>query len=199
MPRTILVFLLFACASCESPEERISRLQSELLKALGERDYFEIDLEKQKIRLPLPPSPELAEARKTRISELKKEADAFQRESLSDKARERLELLTAQLNEVVKRGAGAFFDPVKCVLSAEICDKLRKTGPESDEMLQRLPAYYIEVERRWQIPDRARAQLAAEQSLLVLDQLESAGKHTLPVRLSVKDYIGLCRSSLLLR
>lgn len=198
LPRYAILCFLLLFIACESPHDRISRLQTELLTALGERDYFEIKTGKQLARLPLPPSPELAQSRKLRVSEINLETHSFENEKLTDEDQKRLDQLCANLNEMVKRGDGAFFDPGKCVLNDDIRQKIEQGDLEYNNiLLQKIPEYYAEVERRWQTPDPARARMAAERSLAVLDWLEKMGAASMPARLAVKDFICLCKSAVL--
>ncbi len=198
LPRAACLFLLFFLLACETPQAKISRLQSELLSALGTRDFFEIKLGQQVLQLPLPPSPELAEARKLRVSEINLETYSFDNEKLNKDDQQRLAQLSAQLNELVKRGNGAFFDPVKCVLGDVLRVNLAAGNQQHTQiLLDTIPAYYEEVARRWQSPDRLRARSAAAESLLVLESLEKMGDHANPARLAVKDFICLCQSAVL--
>lgn len=197
MPRCAPLFVFLVFMGCESPHDKISRLQGELLTALGERDYFEIVAEKQKIRLPLPPAPELAAARKVKISEINLETYSMDSKKLNAEDQQRLQDLCGYLNQIVQRGNGAFFDPTKFVL-AEVLSAQQTTGA-TEQILQKMPEYYAEVERRWQTPDPARAQVAAEQSIRVLEQLEKMGDRALSARLAVKDFMGLCHSAVLMQ
>ena len=196
--RRISFCFLLSFAACESPHDKISRLQSELLTVLGEQDFYEIRTKKQTIRLPLPPSPELADARKQLVLDINLETYSFENENLSEPDQKRLNLLCTNLKEMVKRGNAAFFDPAKCVLTDELLKNLQSGDQSVLEVLcQKIPEYYAEVERRWQAPDPGRANVAATKSLLVLDDLEKIGDKASPARLAVKDFICLCHSAVL--
>jgi hypothetical protein len=197
-PALPVCFCCFFCWLAKPRKQKSSRLQSELLSALGTRDFFEIKLGQQVLQLPLPPSPELAEARKIRVAEINLEAYSFDNEKLNKDDQQRLAQLSAQLNELVKRGNGAFFDPVKCVLGDVLRENLAAGNQQHTQiLLDTIPAYYEEVARRWQLPDRKRSRSAAAESLLVLESLEKMGDQANPARLAVKDFICLCQSAVL--
>lgn len=184
--------------ACENPNEKISRLQEELLTALGERDYFEIKWEKQSLKLPLPPEPALAAARSTKISEINTAVYSLEHASLNEKEKQRFEQLRVQLDAILKRGNGAFFDPVKCVIPYASKETPALLNPAFQKiLLGKIPEYYAEVERRWQTPDAARARQAAAESLLVLDWLDSLPGENVEPRWAVKDFICLCQCAVL--
>jgi hypothetical protein len=198
LPRCLVVVVLCLAVACESPNEKISRLQGELLTALGERDYFEIKWEKQSLKLPLPPEPALAAARSAKIVEINAETYAMEHANLNDKEKQRFEQLSVQLEAILKRGNGAFFDPTKCVLPLEPKDNPALSNPAFLKiLLAKIPEYYAEVERRWQLPDTVRAGQAAAQSLLVLDWLEEVPGDPTESRYAIKDFICLCQCAVL--
>ncbi len=198
LPRCLVVVVLCLAVACESPNEKISRIQGELLTALGERDFFEVKLNEQVLKLPLPPAPDLAAARSAKISEIKVETYALEHANLNGTEKQRFEQLSVQLDAILKRGNGAFFDPTKCVLPLESKDNPALTSPAFLKiLLSKIPEYYAEVERCWQSPDPARARQAAAQSLLVLDWLEGLQEDATGARLAVKDFISLCHCAVL--
>lgn len=198
LPRCLVVLVLCLAVACESPNEKISRLQGELLTALGERDYFEVKLEEQSLKLPLPPEPSLAAARSAKIAEINAETYTLEHANLKAKEKQRFEQLSVQLDAMLKRGNGAFFDPGKCVLPLDTKESPALANPAFLKFfLGKIPEYYAEVERRWQSPDPARARMAAAQSLLVLDWLEGVPGDTTAPRLAIKDFICLCKCAVL--
>jgi hypothetical protein len=199
LPLRFCLFILLFLTACESTQDKITRLQSELLTALGERDCFEIKTDKKTWQLPLPPAPELLESRKIAITAIMKEAFFLHTKQLNPADKNRLMVLTNQLNAILATGNNVFFDPLKCVLPKDLCAVLESgdTGT-AHILLQKIPEYYTEVERRWQKPDHMRAATAAGQSMAILDVLANTSGMTDPARMSVKDFICLCRSACLL-
>jgi len=188
------VFLLFLfLMSCESPEEKISRLQSQTLAALGVGDSFEIKTKSQTFKLALPPAPEKAEQCAKQILAIRQEANMLDIESLSAADQQRLRGLNAILVALVQGGDGSAFDPTKCV----VADLLKGNFKDSTTkiLLEKIPEYYAEVERRWQPPNKLRAQSAAQQSLQALDMLHEMGADADQAKLAVKDFIGMCQSA----
>ena len=193
LSRFVFILIILSLLSCESPPEKISRLQRETLNVFGAGDYFEVKSKTMTVRLPLPPEPSQAESWASRISEINLEAYSFDNERLSAEDQKRLQELNSQLSEIEQRGKGAFFDPNTCVLTEVLTEN---TDPKfSSLMLQKIPLYYAEVERRWQIPSRIQAQNAAKKSLQVLDLLDKMGDQSYLARLAVKDFIALCLST----
>jgi hypothetical protein len=198
LPRCLVVVVVCLAVACESPNEKISRLQGELLTALGERDYFEIKLEEQSLNLPLPPEPALAAARSAKISEINTETYSLEHANLNGKEKQRFEQLSVQLDAILKRGNGAFFDPTRCVLPIEWKDNPALAKPAFMKLLlAKIPEYYAEVERCWQSPDPVRARQAAAQSLLILDWLDELPYDNTSARMAIKDFICLCQCAVL--
>lgn len=199
MPRYIPVILFFTVffAACESSHEKISRLQSDFLMALEGGDFFEIPLGKEKLKLPLPPAPEMAAQRQKKIAALQGEAQGISTAGLSPEDQRRLTQLTAQLDEMVKRGGAVFFDPVRYDISGVLQENVPKGGNFTRILLEKIPAYYAEIERRWQSTTPARADQAANKSVKSLELLEKMGSEADAARLSVKDFIGHCHSEVL--
>ncbi len=189
---SVLLFTLFLGA-CESSQDKISRLQSETLAALLVSDSFEIKTKSQTFKLALPPTPEKAALRGQRILAIRQEASSFDSESLSPLEQERLRDLNAILAALVQGGNGSTFDPTKCVVADLLKDN--PNGSTAKILLQKIPEYYAEVERRWITPNKARAHTAAQQSLQSLDILHEMGDEAYPASLAVKDFIGMCQSA----
>ena len=196
MPRfSALIFILFLIA-CESPRDKITRLQSETLAAIGVRDSFEIKTKSKIYKLALPPTPEKAVECAGRISAIHLEANSLDLESLSATDQQRLRDLNAILTALVQAGNGSTFDPGKCVVADLLNDN--NSGSTAKILLEKIPEYYAEVERRWQQPDKSRAQNAAQQSLRSLDILNEMGDDAFRAKLAVKDFIGMCQSAVCL-
>ena len=188
-----VILILFLLPSCESPQEKISRLQSETLKALIPGDFFEIKTTSIHLRLPLPPEPAQAASSANRIAAIHLETSSLETEKLNAEDQKRLQQLNRQLNEMVQRGKGAFFDPTQCVLS-----KIRQGKTDRADikiLLKKIPEYYAEVERRWQAPNPERAKIAAAASMPALDWLAEMGDEAQPACFAVKDFIGRCQSA----
>lgn len=190
----LLSFLFFA--ACESSQDKIFRLQSETLATLLVSDSFEIKTKSQTFKLVLPPAPENAALRAQRILAIRLEANSFDLESLSADEQQRLRDLNAILAALVHDGGGSAFDPTKCVVADLLKDN--SNGNTTKILLQKIPEYYAEVERRWIPPNKARAQTAAQQSLQSLDILHEMGDEAYLARLAVKDFIGMCQSAVCL-
>lgn len=193
MLRYSALLLLLTLMSCESPEGKISRLQSETLELLSSSDFFVIKTQSQTIKLALPPAPEKAELCAQRVPAILKELNSMDTTSLSAADRQKLAGLKAIVETLAKEGIGSAFDPNKYVV-ADLLDGSFKDGT-GKLLLEKIPEYYTEVERRWQAPAKLRAQDAARQSLRSLDILQKSGAEADQARLAVKDFIGMCQSA----
>lgn len=193
MLRYPALLLILALISCESPEDKISRLQSETLALLGSGDFFVFNTQSRTIMLALPPSLENAAQCAQRIPRISQEINVIDAASLSATDQERLERLKTIVETLANKGADSAFDPNKCVIADLLADDLR--GETGKVVLEKIPEYYAEVERRWQQPNSFRALQAAQQSLRSLDMLQEMGSDADRARLAVKDFIGMCQSA----
>jgi hypothetical protein len=195
-------FGLLSCLiwmSCNSSADKLSAVQHDLMAFLGEKVYFEIKTSKTVLKLPLPPEPMSPDARLQAIKRMMASWQSIPRTALQDASdQKRFDDLGALLEVLDKRGGGAFFDPKRMVLP--MLDNTAPTNLPKAELatfLTQIPAYYAEVERRWQSPDSQKAQEAADQSLKVLQRLETLSGSDSPAFYAVKDFICMCQSAVL--
>ena len=202
-PTLLLAFLFLI--SCHSPEARLAHLQHNFWEKFARQDFFEIKLQNETLYLPLPPSLEQTGHQKTLAAQLQKEANALEKDKLSLESQKQLLQLRAALADCVKqreRGS-AFFDPSSCCISAKL--KQFSEHPELSLLLEKIPAYYTQIEQRWQMPDHRFVSKAVQESQIALDLLKILGERSggkmadqaEAAKVAVKDFIGLCQSALL--
>ncbi|MBC7775006.1 MAG: hypothetical protein H7246_06155 [Phycisphaerae bacterium] len=203
MLKHALLPTLFFLLSCNSPEARFKRLQHDFWEKFAQQDFFEIKLKNEVLHLPLPPNSPPSEQQKSWAERLQKEANSIEKEELSGENQKQLIQLRAALEDCVAHAGGAFFDPSRCVV-------LKPLQQFSDHeelllLLEKIPAYYAQIEQRWQTPDARFVLKAVTESQNTLDLLNGLEKksggeivaQTGEARAAVKDFIGLCQSALL--
>jgi hypothetical protein len=107
------------------------------------------------------------------------------------------------LDDCVAHAGTPFFDPSGCDVSGQL--KQFSDHPELPLLLEKIPAYYAQIELRWQIPDRRFVSKAVDGAQTALDLLhgleKGSGKEVVArtgaARAAVKDFIGLCQSAML--
>lgn len=197
MFRPISLFALLTLLSCNRAEDRLDRLQHDFWEHFGRQDYFAIQLPDERLLLPLPPHRGQHGDRVLWAKELLKSAQNIPVEALSLPSQTQLHQLKSALEDLVHRTDGVFFDPSRCGLSHHL---LRYGGqPCGRVLLEHIPAYYAEVERRWQTPDVRFVPKAVEEALGSLEILSKNEGETEAARWAVKDFIGLCQSAAVLR
>ena len=120
--------------------------------------------------------------------------------------RQRLEVLGRAVNDLVLHGVSIPSDQVCTQIADPFQQVLKYNNPElTQRFLEQLPAYFTEMEQRWQSPASHKIPeviLEATTALDALQQLEQqspdAWKNNFTAaRMALKDYIGLCQSALL--
>ena len=99
----------------------------------------------------------------------------------------------------------AFFDPSRCVVSGQL--QQFSNHPELPIVLEKIPAYYAQIEQRWQIPEHRFVAKTVDASMSTLDMLHGLAKNsgvegvarTEAARCAIKDFIGLCQSAILVK
>jgi len=205
MFKPIALFALLSLLSCNRAEDRFARLQHEFWEQFGRQDFYEIQLPAERLLLPLPPRGTRHGEQLTGAKKLLESAQGMPSEALSHQSQTRLLQIRSALEDLVHRSGGVFFDPSRCGLSSHL--RRYAEQPECGVLLANIPAYYAEVERRWQMPDARFVPKAVDEALGALDLLTKIGGGTgeqssgeaAAARWAVKDFIGLCQSSALLR
>ncbi len=203
MKKFVLLSALFYLCSCNTPEARLRRLQHDFWETFARQDYFEVRLKNEVLHWPLPPASGQSEEQKSLAESLQKEAKAIDKEGLSAAGQKQLAQLSAALDDCVANAGLAFFDPSRCVISGQL--QQFSDHPELPLLLEKIPAYYAQIEQRWQIPDSRYVSSAVDASQTALDLLngpeKSSGGGMVALkgaaRLAIKDFIGLCQSALL--
>jgi hypothetical protein len=194
------LFLLFLASACDTPQSRFESLQRDFWEKFARQDSFEIALEGRSIRLPLPPSSSQPAERGNLAESLRERAYSIENEKLSAENQSKLAQLRAALDEIRQHPEGGFFDPARCAVAASLRDLRAEQAPI---FLEKIPAYYAEVERRWRMPEPRLVAKAVAESQAALDILKTLEKDwsaenrsTLEAsRAAIKDFIGLCQSA----
>lgn len=186
-----LLFSLTALTSCETPGDKLARLQHELLTILQHREYFEFKVGKQMLRWPLPPSEAVAAKNRLKVQEMQQELQTIDLTDLPATQREAIILFQQTIEDIAARGGGGVFDPLQCVVYRQLEESL-KDPALAQAMIQQVAAYYQEVENRWQPPASARAIQAARESVQTFHWLENQQAPEAAL-LAVKDFMAHCR------
>ncbi|MFN0034257.1 MAG: hypothetical protein ACKVUS_04265 [Saprospiraceae bacterium] len=189
--------------SCNSPETRLDRLQHRFWEKFARQDFFEIRLENEVLHLPLPLAASPPEEQKTLALSLRKEAHSIEKEKLGTESQKQLAQLCAALDDLAASSGNPFFDPSRCAISQHLRQYSERAGLLL--FLEKIPAYYAEVERRWQTPDGRFVPKAVAESQTALDLLNAVEEKSegeisaraRAARAAVKDFIGLCQSAFL--
>jgi len=204
MQKPSLLLALIFLISCNSPEARLERLQHDFWEKFARQEFFEIKLKDEVLHLPLPPSSELPIAQKALVEKLHQEANSIEKEKLGDESQKQLAQLRLALGDCVAQAGNSLFDPSRYTFSMRLHQF--SEHPDLPLFLEKIPAYYAQIEQRWQRPDIRFVQKAVDESQITLDLLEVLEQKSNGVlaerartaRAAVKDFIGLCQSALLL-
>jgi hypothetical protein len=202
MSKYVALFALFFLLSCNTPETRLKRLQQDFWEKFAQQDFFEIRLKNEVLHLPLPYTPEQPGQQKTWAERLQKEAQSLEKEKLSVDAQKQLAQLSAALEDCIRREGSPLFDPSRCAISKSL--QQYSAHPEISVLLEKIPAYYTQIEQRWQTPHTRYVAKAVNESQIALDLLkglEETSERELgaQARGAIKDFIGLCQSAVLIK
>jgi hypothetical protein len=198
----LLSTLCFLC-SCNTPEARLARLQHEFWEKFARQDFFEVRLKNEVLHWPLPPAAAASGQQKSLAESLQQEAKKIDKEGLSEAGQKQLAQLMEALDDCVAHAGASFFDPSRCVVSGQL--QQFSDHPELPVLLEKIPAYYAQIEERWQIPEHRFVAKTVDASMTTLDVLHGLAKNsgsegvsrTEAARSAIKDFIGLCQSAML--
>ncbi|MFN0214026.1 MAG: hypothetical protein ACKVT2_07200 [Saprospiraceae bacterium] len=195
------LFGLIFMFSCNSPDTRFRQLQLEVWQKFARHDFFEIHLKNEVLYMPLPPSIPLDSQRKSWVNSLQSEAQSIDLQSLSLENQKKMLQLRAVLQDFSESTDAAFFDPSNFVVLKHL--QRFSDNPELTQLLDKIPAYYAQIEQNWRKPELRFVQKAVDQSQITLDFLDDLAKKSngeiganlAAARAAVKDFIGLCQST----
>jgi hypothetical protein len=197
----LLPVLLLCLFSCNSPEARLEHLQHDFWEKLARQDFFEIKFKNEVLHLPLPPASDPSAQQKSWAVKLQQEARSIEKEKLSADQQKQLAQLSAALDDCVAHAGNPLFDPARCAVSEQL--QAYREHPEFSVLLEKIPAYYAQIEQRWQTPDVRFVPTAVAKAQSALDLLDTHQKKTeklgqIPAaQAALKDFIGLCQSAVL--
>jgi hypothetical protein len=198
MPKMRNTSLLLAAAllliSCNAPADQLQRAQHEFWENFARKDFFEVRLKKETLHWPLPPQSGDAASRLTKARELEETLAAIDSMQLKPEQQKQRKQLLAAVHDCVTRQGGTLFDPSRCDVLEDL-QRLEK-HPEWPVILQKVPEYYQEIEKRWQTPDAALVEPAVSRAQNTLDYLRTKSPDTAVeiATCAIKDFIGLCWS-----
>ncbi len=210
-----LAFLCNLCflIACTSPQDRLQQIESGMLELLGPAADLKVPVQDGSLPLPLPPPLEVQTAQKIQASRLLAEAEKIDSSKLEPIQRQQLQQYRQVLTDLSGSTAGWPVDPLMYTLYEPFQRCLSEPDGESlATLLEKTPDYYTEVEQRWGPTNPRSLHPTETQCLSVLDQLDRLEndliKYPLPVRTRLqaalpaakaawKNYLGLCRSSVL--
>lgn len=198
MLKPLVLFALLGLFSCNTPTQRLADLHHEFLINLANQDYFEVKTPKETYFLPLP-TMQSPPGQRAVAELLQKEANVVAKMALSAEQRLQLDIIRRALADFLSSSGHAFGDPGRFVVG----DLLQKAQSQSQDglLLEKIPAYYTEVEKRWQIPSVPRAAKALEKARAALEMLHkmersgAAAERIERAQYALKDFIGLCQSA----
>ncbi|MBL7825440.1 MAG: hypothetical protein JNJ57_02340 [Saprospiraceae bacterium] len=187
--------VLLMVTSCESAQDKLLRSEQELLSLINQKDYFQVKVGKQELKWPLPPISDQTNTQASRLESLTQTVKSIDKTALAPTDASKLDRLTGALAQMSKNGFIPGFDPLECVVSEQLTNRLKQSSQEEKILLfSSLQAYYQEVEKRW-LPtssDRSfAASSKAEKSYDLLLDMDAPE----PTLLALKDFIALCRSN----
>lgn len=196
-------FALFAALllfSCNTPEIQLGRLQHSFGEQFAKQDFFEVQFKKEVLLLPLPPNAKQSGELKTSAEALQKVANSIETKALNTTQQKQLLQIRAALEDCVTHAGNPLFDPSRCAISVKL--QQYSEHPELVVLLEKIPNYYARVEQSWQTPDSRFVDKAVMESQIALDLLkkmeENSKKEAVgQARAAVKDFIGLCQSTVL--
>ena len=206
-------FLLFLLPACTSPQDRLQALESEMIGLLGPAAELQVPLQSGSFRLPLPPPLEVQTEQKNRAQALLVKSAQIDSLALAPEQRRQLRQYRQVLTDLSGSRTGWPLDPLDYTLAELLRQALIPSNGESlAVLLEKMPAYYTEVEQRWGRPNPRNLAAAVARCLVILDQLmqleNDLRKYPQPIqtrlqaalpaaRAAIKNYLGLCRSGVL--
>lgn len=190
----LLLVSALLLVQCNAPADRLQRAQHEFWENFARKDFFEVRLKKETLHWPLPPLSVDAASRLAKARELEETLAAIDSTQLKPEQQKQLTQLRAAVHDCVAQHGSALFDPTRCDVLADL-QRLEK-HPEWPVILQKVPEYYQEIEKRWQTPDAALVEPAVSRAQNTLDFLRTRHPDDAVMAASgaVKDFIGLCWS-----
>lgn len=190
-------FLLLV--SCNSPQDQLRRAQHEFWKHFARKDFFEVRLKNETLHWPLPPLVADSASRLVKAQALEQTLAAIDSKLLNPEQQKQRSQLQAAIRDYVERRGSTLFDPSRCNVLEDL--QRLESHPEWPMILQKVPEYYQEIEKRWQIPDADLVEPAMARAQNSLDYLRTKAPDTAVVAASraIKDFIGLCWSGRLKR
>lgn len=185
--------------SCNGPEDQLRRVQHEFWEHFARKDFFEVRLKNETLHWPLPPLGADAASRLDKAQVLEKTLAAIDSTLLNPEQQKQRSQLQAAIRDCVGRRGSTLFDPSRCDVLADL--QRHESHPEWTIILQKVPEYYQEIEKRWQTPDAALVEPAVVHAQNTLDYLRSKAPDATVVAATgaIKDFIGLCWSGWLER
>jgi hypothetical protein len=185
-------FLLLV--SCNSPEDQLRRVQHDFWEHFARKDFFEVRLKNEVLHWPLPPLGADAASRLVKAQALEQTLAAIDSTLLNPDQQKQRSLLQAAIRDCVERRGSTLFDPSRCIVLEDL--QRLESHPEWPKILQKVPEYYQEIEKRWQIPDAALVEPAMARAQNTLDYLRTKAPDAAvnAATGAIKDFIGLCWS-----
>lgn len=190
----LLLVSALLLVQCNAPADRLQQVQHEFWENFARKDFFEVRLKKETLHWPLPPLSGDAASRLAKARELEETLAAIDSTQLKPEQQKQRSQLRAAVHDCVARQGSSLFDPTRCDVLADL-QRLEK-HPEWPVMLQKVPEYYQEIEKRWQTPDASLVEPAVSRAQNTLDFLRTKSPDTgvIAASCAIKDFIGLCWS-----
>ena len=204
------LFLLFLLSACTSPQEQLAEIEDEMLTLLGPAADLKIPTHNSQAYLPLPPPLDMQDEQKSRAQKLLVKAAQIDTAALDPERRSQLWQYREILTDLSGSKSGWPLNPLDYTLAKPLQGFLAEPdGEQLAILLEKMPDYYAEVERRWQSNRQHNSQAAVQECLAMLDTLqaleENLKKYPPDVRArlqvalpsaqaGLKNYLGQCRS-----
>jgi len=213
--RAILLSIpgLFLLLACTSPQERLAEIEDGMLVLLGPAGDFKIPVQDSQLYLPLPPPLEVQDEQKNQAQKLLAKVAQIDSTALNPERRDQLRQYWKILTDLSGSQSGWPLNPLDYTLSEPLRCCLAEPGGESlAVLLEKMPDYYAEVEKRWHSTNRHNQALAAQECLAMLEDLQKLEENletyrpevkgrlqkALPfAEMGLKNYLAQCRSLVL--
>lgn len=205
--------LLFLLSACTSPQQQLQQVEADMVDLLGPNANWKIPAQTGDIWLPLPPPAEVQADQQARAQQILADAAKIDTTALAPDQNALLKQYRQALMSLADTSAGWPLDPLNYTLAEPLQRCLAEPDGESlILLLEKMPAYYTEVEQRWRSTHRHNYAPAVQQCLITIDNLEELekdkGKYPADVQTrlqellplaqaALKNYLGQCRSLVL--
>lgn len=205
--RFLLFCLLLPFSACDTPRQKLRRLQRDFLERYPQPPGFLIVSGQDTLTLPRPLDQQVLVSGRAAAALLLAEANTLEAKALQPVEQARLAAFKIMLDSLSRPDNTVLTDPRRYCVAEVLTPFVQTPGPVPATLLlllERLPEYYALIQEDWVAANDQQATAAIDCSLRALDQLDTlATRPGIPAeplyraRLAIKDFIGRCQSEVL--